>query len=128
METYSFDKYIDQNIRYPGPELRDGITGVVIVSFRVNTDHRATDIKIVNNPNENLIKSVITVLEKAPATFAKNAGQVYAIPFYFEVTVQDNHKIPDETGIKEILSKLTAARIIVLKKVNVRGFFYADYR
>ncbi|MES2377937.1 MAG: energy transducer TonB [Bacteroidota bacterium] len=125
-DTYPFDKYINKNLLYPKPDLQNGITGVVITTFNIDETYHVRNIKILKSPNANFSKSVITVLENAPATFYKNPQLVYGMAFYFEVTVQSVHKSPDETGVAEMLNGLTSENVIVLKKVNRRGFFYSD--
>jgi TonB family protein len=84
----AFGAYLGSNIKYPYAERRNGIQGVVVLSFVVEKDGKITDIKVLRPVSEGIDKEAILILKKSPdwvpgTMFGKPVRVVYSVPINF---------------------------------------------
>ncbi len=121
-DTSAFEKTISKSLRYP-PTARDSsITGVVIVTFKVDVKNHVQDIAIVRSPNTELSKAVTQVLENSAPAFSNNPDLVYALPVYFEIIDSLGYKKDARLDIKDKVRLTIPAKAIMLKKIYLRGY------
>lgn len=60
-------KYISENTRYPQIAIDNGVEGVVVVGFMVNTDGTLQDLKVLKYVDPDLEKEAIRVVGGMPA-------------------------------------------------------------
>lgn len=83
-------QWLNNNIKYPPLCIEEGISGIVVASFVVNTDGSISNIKIVRSPNELLSKETIRLISIMPKWIpASRGGKIvrsrYSIPVMFRL-------------------------------------------
>lgn len=83
-------QWLKNNITYPPLCQEEGISGIVVASFVVNTDGSISNIKIVRSPNELLSKETIRLISIMPKWIpASQGGKIvrsrYSIPVIFRL-------------------------------------------
>ena len=83
-------QWLKNNITYPPLCQEEGISGIVVASFVVNTDGSISNIKIVRSPNELLSKETIRLISIMPKWIpASQGGKIvrsrYSIPIMFRL-------------------------------------------
>jgi TonB family protein len=89
-----FRKYIASNLRYPKEEAEKGMSGRVIVQFKVTPDGNVGDVKVLVGASPGLDQEAIRVVESSPAwTPGKQKGKAVNVLFTFPINfVVDNKK------------------------------------
>lgn len=103
-----FRKYIAENLRYPKEEAEKGISGRVIVQFKVAPDGSVKDALVVVGASPGLDNEALRVVESSPVwTPGKQKGQAVNVLFTFPVNfvLQGNRTAPADSASQNLISR-----------------------
>lgn len=79
-------KYLSENVRYPEISKENGVEGIVVVGFTVNTDGSLANLKVVKFVDPDLEKEALRVVGGMPAWVpADKDGSAVAAPAQVDV-------------------------------------------
>ncbi len=86
----AFYRYLASEIKYPKQAAKDGITGIVYVSFTVKKDGSVEDVKAEKSPNDELADEAIRIIERSPywnpgKMFGEPVNVKYNVPIKFSL-------------------------------------------
>lgn len=86
-------KFLSRNLRFPNSAQRNGISGLVYVSFVINRDGVVTDVKILKGIEENCDAEASRVVAKMPnwnpgRQNGRNVSVRYSIPIRFTMQTE----------------------------------------
>lgn len=86
----AFIKWIDTNLKYPANAVKSKVEGKVVVSFVIDVEGNATDIKLVQKLNFDIDTAVLTLFAKMPkwkpgTRDGKPCPTMIAVPVNFEI-------------------------------------------
>lgn len=81
-----FSMWVNQHLKYPASLRKTGIGGKVVAQFKINSDGRISDIKIISGITTELDNEVIRVLSSSPFWEpAIKDGKPVAVEYQFPV-------------------------------------------
>ncbi|MFD0751709.1 energy transducer TonB [Mucilaginibacter calamicampi] len=89
----AFTKYLEKNIKYPGVDRENNVSGKVFISFVVEKDGSLTDISAVRGPSSTLKEEAVRILSKSPKW---KAGIQNGRPVRVQYTVPINFTLGEE--------------------------------
>lgn len=89
-DANAFQKYIQQNVKYPAIAIENGDQGRVMVTFVVGPDGKIGNVKVVKGVSEALDAEAVRVVSEAPAWTAgqlkgQNVPVAYTLPVVFQL-------------------------------------------
>ena len=67
-------KYIVENTKYPAIAMENGVEGIVVIGFMVNTDGTLSDLKVEKFVDPDLEKEALRVVSGMPAWLPAEKG------------------------------------------------------
>jgi len=89
----AFTRYLEKNIKYPGVDRENNVSGKVFISFVVEKDGSLTDISAVRGPSATLKEEAVRILSKSPKW---KAGIQNGRPVRVQYTVPINFTLGEE--------------------------------
>lgn len=99
IEDYSkfpgnFKNWVRENMVYPKKALKKKIQGVVSIACLIDPNGRATNVKLINQPNELLVKEAMRLISNmpawTPAHFNDRKGyESHILDFWFELPAEE---------------------------------------
>ncbi|OHD95615.1 MAG: hypothetical protein A2019_04780 [Sulfurimonas sp. GWF2_37_8] len=77
---------LEENLYYPRSARKKGITGEVIVKFKLMRDARVEYIKVVKSPNDVLSRGAIETIENIASKFPKPENDlILTVPIFYDL-------------------------------------------
>ena len=85
----AFSKWVNERLEYPEIAKENGIQGRVMISFKVGTDGKVSDVKVLRGVDSSLDKEAVRVVSQSPKwTPGKQRDRAVAVTYTFPVIFQ----------------------------------------
>lgn len=85
----AFSKWVNERLEYPEIAKENGIQGRVMISFKVGTDGKVSDVKVLRGVDPSLDKEAVRVVSQSPKwTPGKQRDRAVAVTYTFPVIFQ----------------------------------------
>lgn len=89
-DASDFSKWVNRNIVYPQVAQENGISGRVVLQFRIGPDGKAGNVKVIRSIDPDLDNEAVRVVMSSPAWTpgrqnSKNIGVIYTFPVSFQL-------------------------------------------
>jgi len=88
-DANAFSKWVNERLQYPEIAKENGIQGRVMISFKVGTDGKVSDVKVLRGVDPSLDKEAVRVVSQSPKwTPGKQRDRAVPVTYTFPVIFQ----------------------------------------
>ncbi len=118
-DVLTFQKWLADNIDYPGKLFKNGVHGTVVVSFVVNVKGKVEQVEALSSPDEGLTRVVVKAVKRSPRW---EPGRQAGVPVAVRQTVPVRFGMPSDSGKEDNNGKHEGEVMPTFMGGNVRHF------
>lgn len=118
----SFKNYLQKNIKYPAVAAENEVKGQMLITFKLNSDNKITDVQFVIPLMKECDSAVMTAIRKYHKVLSLPTGK-YTIGLHYILSEEgkpDSQVIPfDKKRYKNFLFEANVKRFTMARKVEI---------